>query len=152
MAKKERTEEEIAERKAASKAKKAAKRAALISVLTFVKGRKNVPDEILAAVRAVTPGARVGGAGVASKMSQVADFFKENAEATELEIFTQFKAGRAEMRKYGMQMIKKLKPEDRLWVRLDVDSETYVVEGSGADAPKGWTGYTPVMIEDEEIL
>lgn len=152
MAKKERTEQEIADRKVAKAAAKAAKKVALTQVIVFVKGRKNVPEEILAAVKLITPGNRVGGGVRTSRLVTVAEFFQKNSEATEMEIFEIFKAGRAEMRKFGVQMIKKLKPADRIWVRLDVEAETYVVEGTGAEAPSGWTGYTPVVIEDEEIV
>ena len=148
---KERTPEEIAERKARSQAKRKAKRDALSTVITFVNGRKNVPDEVKAAVKVITPGQRVGGGGP-SKLTVFSDFFTEHASVSEMDIFTQFKAGRAEMRKVCVQLIKKNKPEDRIWVRLDAEAEEYVVEGTGPDAPADWTGYRPVEVDDVEIV
>ncbi len=149
---KERTAEEKTERKAAGVAKRTKKRTALLSVLEFVNGRKNVPDEIKMAVKVITPGQRVGTGGGPSKLKVFAELFSDKSEVTEMEIFTQFKAGRAEMRKTCVNMIKKLSPAERIWVRLDAAEETYIVEGYGSDAPKGWTGYQPVEIEDTEII
>lgn len=151
MAKKERTPEEIAERKARSQAKRKAKRDSLMTVIKFVNGRKNVPDEVKAAVKVITPGQRVGGGGP-SKLKVFGELFTENASVSEADIFGQFKMGRGEMRRVCVQLIKKNKPEDRIWVRLDTDAEEYVVEGFGADAPADWTGYQPVDVEDVEIV
>ena len=149
---KERTEEEKTERKVVSKAKRAKKKIALIKVLAFVTGRKNVPDEIKAAVVFITPGIRVGGGGGPSKLKVFTKLFSDESNVPEMKIFNLFKAGRAEMRKICVNMIKKLPPDQRVWVRLDAAEEAYVVEGYGSDAPKGWTGYQPVEIEDTEII
>ena len=149
---KERTPEEKAERKKASRAKRQAKRDALQLVLTFVKERKNVPDEVKDAVVLLTPGQRVGGGGP-SKLDVFADLFTENGTVSEMKIFEDFNhMGRGEMRKVCINLIKKRKPEDRIWVRLDAAKEQYVVEGFGPNAPATWTGYRPVEVEDNEIL
>ena len=148
---KERTAEEKAAKKEIKAAKNKVKRTALLSVIEFVKGRKNVPDEIKSALKVITPGLRIGTGGP-SKLKVFAGMFSDKSEVTEIEIFTAFKAGRAEMRKICVSLIKKMKPADRIWVRLDVPDEKYVVEGYGSDAPKGWAGYQPVEIEDTEII
>lgn len=149
---KERTPEEKATRKAASQAKRKNKRNSLVLILDFVKSRKNVPDEVQAAVRLLTPGQRVGGGGGPKKLDVYADLFTARDQVSEMEIFQSFKAGRAEMRKICVSLIKKRKPEDRIWVQLDSAAEVYVVQGIGANSPNGWTGYTPVEVEDTEII
>ena len=148
---KERTEEEKATKKANGRAKRDNKRAALKEILAFVRTRKNVPEDVTLAVKLLTPGQRIGGGGP-SKLKVFAALFSDKSNVTEIEIFTEFKAGRAEMRKICVNMIKKLSPADRIWVRLDVADEAYIVEGYGSDAPKGWAGYQPVEIEDTEII
>lgn len=151
MAKKERNPEEQAARKAASRAKRQVKRDALKSVLAFVKERKNVPDEIKACVVALTPGVRIGGGGP-KKLDVFADLFTGKERVTELELFNEFKFARAEMRKIRVNLIKRRKPEDRIWVSLNTDQEVYVVEGYGPNPPANWTGYRPVEVEDTEIV
>ena len=152
MPKKERTPEEQAERKEKHLAKRTLKRDSLLTILNFVRGRKNVPDEVKIAAKVITPGIRVGRGGGPSKLTVFSAFFKENDETTELEIFNKFKMGRAEMRKVMVSMIKKNKPNERIWARLDAEVEHYVVEGYGANAPANWTGYRPVEVEDTEIV
>lgn len=153
MAKTDRTPEEIAERKAAAKERRAAKKQAMKDVIEFVRSRKNVPDEILEATKLFEPGRRTGGGGGGTSiLDKIAERFQNQSEVTELEIFQEFKMGRAQMRKLTRNLIKKREPNDRMWVRLDADAEKYVVEGFGPEPPAGWTGYVPVQIEDEEIL
>ena len=71
---------------------------------------------------------------------------------SEQAVFDKTHFGRAEMRKKCVQAIKKAKPEDRLWVRLDIETNEYVLLGSGAEPPANWIGYKPVDIGGEEIL
>lgn len=151
MAKKERTPEEKAERKERYQAKRKAKREALHAVLNYVRERRNVPDEVSAAVKLITPGARVGSTGP-KKLDVYADLFTENQSVTEMHVFEQFKAGRAEMRKVCVNLIKKRAPADRIWVKLNPESETYTVEGYGENPPSNWTGYRPVEVENTEIV
>jgi hypothetical protein len=148
---KERTPEEKAARKEASRAKRQVKRQALKDILGFVRSRKNVPDEIQLAVRILTPGPRVGGGGP-SKLDVFSELFTEQSTVSEMEIFEKFKAGRKEMNGIIKNLIRKRNPEDRVWVRLNADAEEYVVEGFGPNAPANWTGYRPVEVEDTEIL
>ena len=152
MARKDRSPEEQAVRKAASRAKRQNKRSALNSVLTFVRERKNVPDEIKSAVMLITPGQRIGGGGP-SKLKVFADLFTKKSRVPEMEIYTDFNhMGRGEMRKVCVNLIKKQKPDDRIWVRLDAANEVYLVEGFGPNCPADWTGYRPVEVEDTEIV
>lgn len=97
--------------------------------------------------------ARTGAARVTS-----ADFLKSlfpagvGATVSEMDIFTNFQYGRAEMRSHIVRAIKQAKePADRVWVAFDFDSKSYVLKGIGADIPEGWTGYKPVTVDGEEI-
>lgn len=148
---KERTPEEQAARKANSKAKRAAKRKALELLREFVAGRKNVPDEVQIASKLLTPGQRIGMGGP-SRLDVFADMFTNKDRVSEMDIFTEFKIGRGEMRKVRVNLIKKRKPEDRIWVDHNVQDEAYLVVGFGPEAPSGWTGYRPVEVEDTEIV
>ncbi len=150
---KERTPEETAEKKAKNDAKRKIKRDALMALITFVNGRKNVPSEIKASVKIVTPGVRVGtGGGGPSKLTVFTAFFNEFSSVPEQDIFDKFKAGRAEMRKIAVDLIKKNDPKNRVWVSLDTSAEEYLVEGYGADAPADWAGYRPVEVDETEIV
>lgn len=87
-----------------------------------------------------------------------ADFLKSLFPAgvggtiSEMEIFTQFQYGRAEMRSHIVRAIKQAKePADRVWVAFDFETKSYVLKGLGADIPEGWTGYKPVTVDGEEV-
>ncbi len=71
---------------------------------------------------------------------------------SEDEIWAEHKLGRAEMRKVTVNLIKKEDPENRQWISFDPEEGIYTLEGMGENAPKGWTGYTPVKVEDIEIM
>ena len=152
MAKKDRSPEEQAARKSASRAKRQVKRNALNSILAFVRDRKNVPDEIKAAVVLITPGQRIGG-GAPSKLTVFAELFTNKDTVPEMDIYNDFgHMGRGEMRKVCVNLIKKQKPDDRIWVSLNVPEEVYQVQGFGLTPPADWTGYRPVEVEDTEIV
>lgn len=140
-----------AARKARNVEKRKAKRQALVDMINFINSVE-APAEVVAAAKLLTPGNRATSAAAPSKLDQFAGLFTENNRVSEEDLFMQYKVGRAEMRKICTNLIKKRKPEDRIWVRLDVPSETYMVEGYGPDAPAGWAGYKPVEIGDQEIL
>jgi len=150
---KENTNEEVDPKKAAKKAKSVAKRAAkkeaLKKVLAFVKA--NTEDEAaLKAVKLLTPGQRFGGARTA-KGDVIVEAFAEHDVIKEDTIWNQFKLGRAEMRKICVNLIKKKAPENRLWISFNPEKGVYALEGTGADAPDEWTGYTPVDMDDMDI-
>lgn len=58
--------------------------------------------------------------------------------------------GRSEMKDFIKASIKTA-PEDRIWVELlnqpGEPMGTYVLKGTGPDAPEGWEGYVPVDTE-----
>ena len=96
--------------------------------------------------KARTPGLTGVKAVVMGMFSDVGDTIDEDS------IWEHNRLGRAEMRKATVNLIKKEKPEDRLWISFNPEEGVYALEGTGADAPEGWTGYTPVKIEDIEII
>lgn len=83
---------------------------------------------------------------VMAMFSEVGDTMGEDA------IWNLQKLGRAEMRKATVNLIKKEAPADRMWVSFKPEEGEYTLEGMGEDAPSGWTGYTPVKVEDIEIM
>ena len=96
--------------------------------------------------KARTPGLTGVKAVVMGMFSDIGDTIDEDS------IWEHNRLGRAEMRKATVNLIKKEKPEDRLWISFNPEEGVYVLEGTGADAPEGWTGYTPVKVEDIEIM
>lgn len=139
-------EEKTAERLA----KRTAHKANLKLVLDFVK-ENTENDELLNAVKALTPGNR--GASVRTTAKDViAALFVENGTINEEQLFQDYRLGRAEMRKIRVNLIKKAEPADRLWIEFNPETGDYTLVGQGVNAPKGWTGYTPIVIEDMEIV
>ena len=128
-----------------------AKKVALKSLLTYVK--ENSADEgVLALVKILTPGVRFGGTQKTGVVSIIADQFESEGDTmTEDSIWNDYKLGRAEMRKIRVNLIKKRDPEKRLWISFDADAGVYTLDGTGPEAPAGWTGYQPVDMEDMEI-
>ena len=138
-----------AAKKARSVAKRAAKKEALKKVLAFVKA--NTDDEAaLAAVKLLTPGARFGGVR-AAKSDVIVEAFAEHDVIKEDTIWNQFRLGRFEMRRICVNLIKKKAPENRLWISFNPEKGVYALEGTGAEAPEEWTGYTPVDMDDMDI-
>lgn len=144
----------MAEEKTKGQIRRERKKEALNEVVAFVLDNLDQDDpenkELLEAALLVKPGQRR--ASVASKKDVIKDFFLENEVAHEDAIWGQFKLGRAEMRKASVNLIKKAKdPEDRVWISFDPEDGIYKLEGTGAEAPEGWTGYRPVEIEDIDL-
>ncbi len=150
MAKKERTVEEKKVITAERLAKRTAYKANIMLVLGFV--INNTEDvDILKAVKALTPGNR--GASVRTTAKDViAALFVENGTINEEQLFQDYRLGRAELRKIRVNLIKKTEPADRLWIDFNPENGDYTLMGQGPDAPEGWTGYTPIVIEDMEIV
>lgn len=94
----------------------------------------------------------VGGAASGPKFLDVLNaMFAKSASIHEDRVWTEFKLGRAEMRKHMINAIKKPKAEDRLWIEFNAQTATYTLKGKGKDAPTGWTGYKPLTVEGAEI-
>jgi hypothetical protein len=42
-------------------------------------------------------------------------------------------------------------PADRLWVSYDSEAKVYTIEGTGPDAPAGWTGQLPTPKKEKDL-
>jgi len=102
----------------------------------------------LAQLMAPKNGGGTGSGGKVSMMNQVKALFETKDVIDEVELFNALHIGRGEMAKITKLLIKNFTPETRTWINFDVEDGEYIVEGRGAVAPEGWTGYTPV----EEIV
>lgn len=140
------------EKKAKSREKRAAKKEALNKVLSFVKENADGDEDLMGAVKLLTPGQRFGGSVRTGIKDIAAALFLEKEEVSETEAFNELKLGRPGMRKVVKQLISKRDPEDRLWVSFDPESGVYKLVATGKEAPEGWTGYTPVEVEGMEIV
>ncbi len=151
MAKKERTVEEKKVITAERLAKRTAYKACVKLVLAFVTA--NTEDaELLNAVKLLTPGNRVGSVRTTAR-DVIAALFVENGTINEEQLFQDYRLGRAEMRKIRINLIKKAENKgDRLWIDFNPENGEYTLMGQGPEAPEGWTGYTPIVIEDMEIM
>ena len=139
-----------AEKKAANKEKKAAKKAAVLNILKFVNEQED--HGLAAEILLVTPGQRGAGGGGSSILDTFKDLFTEKVEVKGLELYQEYGKGQGEMRKIVRNLIRRLKPAERIWVHYNKPSDTYTLMGVGVDVPKGWTGYRPVEVYDVEIF
>lgn len=139
------------EKKARNQEKRAKKKAALQLVLNFVK--EGTEDQgLLSAVAILTPGQRFGGTVRTGIKDVVAELFLEKKAVLEMDLFTELKLGRAEMRSISKKLIRNNKPEERMWIHFDPQEGMYTLVHTGADTPKDWTGYTPINAEEMDIV
>ena len=131
--------------------RRVARKDALLKLLAYIKEATD-DKEILEYVTILTPGQRFGRTRQTGIYDIIINIFSEQPEWAEDQIWSTYKLGRAEMRKIRTNLIKKRKPDERLWISFDAEKGTYTLEGTGPDAPDGWTGYKPVTIEDMEIV
>ena len=133
--------------------KRIAKRNAIVTILDFL-SKRGLTKEVADEVAVLTPGLRMGGGerGGISKLGDFTIIFSKNSEINGLQIYQDFGIGQDGMRKVARDLIKKLKPEERIWVHYDKPSDVYSVKGVGSEPPEGWTGYRPVEVEDVEIV
>lgn len=82
-----------------------------------------------------------GGGGILDKLRAL---FEANAVVDEIELFRATRMGRSEARKRFRQLIRDAAPEARMWIAFDEQTEEWKLEGTGEQAPAGWTGYTPL--------
>lgn len=88
--------------------------------------------------------------GVSGVNNLLYEAFKKNGSLTEMEVFKQFHIGRPDMKNKVRIFIKFMPtPEDRIWVSFNQETETYTMDGEGANPPEGWTGY---IIVEENVL
>lgn len=77
----------------------------------------------------------------ASTQGFLQELFPEvGASFDEFELFKKTKMGRAEMRKKVFYAMKKcVNDAEKMWVRFDKDSESWVLDSIGATCPENWT-------------
>lgn len=143
------------EKKDARKAEKKQRKEDLKKLVAFIEanaGKKvMLSDDVVALALAQKKKARTN--GITGMKAVIRNMFHEvGVQVSEDQIWSDLKLGRAEMRKLTVNLIKKEAPEDRVWVSFNAEEGVYTCEGFGPDAPEGWTGYTPVKVEDIEIM
>lgn len=93
--------------------------------------------------------------GVSGINNLLYEAFKEKGSLTEMEVFKQFHIGRPDMKNKVRIFIKFMPtPEDRIWVSFNPETETYTMDGAGANPPEGWKGYIIVeenVLKDEDL-
>lgn len=95
---------------------------------------------------------RIPGAKRTSMNDQIAAKFLAvgiGGSVSDFDLFKEFKVGAERMRWFIIAMIKDAKPEERMWVRYNSETEAYEYVAQGADVPEGWDGYLP---KDESLL
>lgn len=134
----------LAEKKAEAKKKRDAARSIIRNFLNTC--------EDIALKNAITlfvgSGQRASGVSGVNNLLYAA--FKEHGSLTEMEVFKQFHIGRPDMKNKVRIFIKFMPtPEDRIWVSFNPETETYTMDGEGANPPEGWEGY---IIVEENVL
>ena len=108
-----------------------------------------IPDAVLEAIRVIVPlRAAKGASSARSQKMQVLDkllslFNANGGKLSLMDIFKEFRMGEGEMRVRMRNAIHDRKPEERMWISYDPNTEVYTLEAVGADAPAGWTGPLP---------
>lgn len=108
-----------------------------------------IPDAVLEAIRVIVPlRAAKGASSARSPKMQVLDkllslFNANGGKLSLMDIFKEFRMGEGEMRVRMRNAIHDRKPEERMWISYDPNTEVYTLEAVGADAPAGWTGPLP---------
>ena len=108
-----------------------------------------IPDAVLEAIRVIVPlRAAKGASSARSQKMQVLDkllslFNANGGKLSLMDIFKEFRMGEGEMRVRMRNAIHDRKPEERMWINYDPNTEVYTLEAVGADAPAGWTGPLP---------
>lgn len=109
-----------------------------------------LPNEVLEAIRVLVPirSAKQGHAAPRNAKQQVLDklldlFMANDGKVTLMQVFKEFRMGEGEMRVRMRNAIHDRKPEERMWITYDADTETYTLEEVGVNPPAGWTGALP---------
>lgn len=109
-----------------------------------------LPNEVLEAIRVLVPirNAKQGHAAPRNAKQQVLDklldlFMANDGKVTLMQVFKEFRMGEGEMRVRMRNAIHDRKPEERMWITYDSDTETYTLEEVGVNPPAGWTGALP---------
>lgn len=124
-------------------------KAFLAEVLSGKHPNMIIPDAVLEAIRVIVPlRAAKGASSARSPKMQVLDkllslFNANGGKLSLMDIFKEFRMGEGEMRVRMRNAIHDRKPEERMWISYDPNTEVYTLEAVGADAPAGWTGPLP---------
>ena len=115
---------------------------------------KKLADEIKAAIATLavkrTGGGNFGGARRNVFMDNLKSFLVNVGDKVdELEMFKATKMGRGEIRAKIRENLKNAKAEERFWVELDSETESWTLIGIGADQPDAWQGAPIEVVEPE---
>lgn len=109
-----------------------------------------LPNEVLEAIRVLVPirSTKQGHAAPRNAKQQVLDklldlFMANDGKVTLMQVFKEFRMGEGEMRVRMRNAIHDRKPEERMWITYDADTETYTLEEVGVNPPAGWAGALP---------
>ncbi len=130
-------------KKAAAKAYNERKKQARELVKTWIASNpRGLEAEVKQAIEYLTGLSKVAKSGI---IDELRNLFIEKKSVSLMELFQKYEYGKPTMEQKVRQMIKL--PEDRrIWVAFE--NGNYVLKGQGAEPPKGWTGYVPVVKEE----
>lgn len=147
------TTEEVAAKqaeKASRKKDKTAKRAAKNSAFEVLKAIVDASKDekakaALTTIRPALYGVVAAGdhSGNTSGVNKFVALVVEKKSISEDEVFKALKIGRKDAAGYIRKFLKKAAPADRVWINFDKGSGLYFVVGTGANAPKEYTGSIP---------
>lgn len=128
--------------------KKAAKKNLIDTIKTTT-----TDDNVVNALKVLCPGwfkERVAKDGILPKWKQFSNFFTtKGQEVDELDIFTEMKVGRAEIRLLIKEEVQKEENDATKWISFNSETGIYTCLKIGENAPKEYTG--PVKIVKEEV-
>ena len=128
-------------KKAVKDARKAALKAAKGTLTNFSQTKEydKLPEDVRSAITRLMKTTK-GGGGKGSLVAQLKALFpKVGAALSELDLFKATKMGRREFQKKVTTVLKKAEPENRMWVKLNEEAETWtLMQIGGQKAPKGW--------------
>lgn len=94
-------------------------------------------------------GGRGGFSGRVSPKVAILATLVEEGSMSDLDCFTKFKKGPAEMKEIMKYGVREVAEENRVWISFEADN--YTVESTGPDAPEDWTGFMPILKDDEDL-
>ena len=120
-----------------------ARKEALTTILGYLNTVDELPSEVEEALNVYNKKKAV----ISGKKAEILACLEEGA-LHENELFTNYKVGRTEARTMFNSFLK-VKPENRIWIAFDRETETYAIKGKGAEMPEGWDGYVPADVQVE---
>lgn len=142
--------QELSEKNRPVRERLAAKREATKNIVAYILDNEDsVPEEIMEAAKILLPKHGGGGVRENSKKAQFLEML-EAGKVHEDDLFLKLKLGRVEARNIINDVLKGL-PEDRVWINFDKENGEYEIVAKGAKMPKGWEGYVPQDLREEDI-